>query len=206
MVTKKEDVYKKALQGKRIPILTLDNKWHRLFTMMEPDRELKRLEEKLNALLKLQGKMNTESKSIKKIKKKLMDEIVQLMDCNDKASNKKIEENKRLIEECNEKLDDYQDKLLDLPSQIDEANYNLMIRTMEMCYEVLQVNTKEIDEIGEWINKIRVELKKNIVRKQEKEIKNHELYSYMHDVFGADVVEIFDISQEFVDKIEKKNT
>lgn len=206
MVTKKEDVYKKALQGKRIPILTLDNKWHRLFTMMEPDRELKRLEEKLNALLKLQGKMNTESKSIKKIKKKLMDEIVQLMDCNDKTSNKKIEENKRLIEECNEKLDDYQDKLLDLPSQIDEANYNLMIRTMEMCYEVLQVNTKEIDEIGEWINKIRVELKKNIVRKQEKEIKNHELYSYMHDVFGADVVEIFDISQEFVDKIEKKNT
>ena len=71
MVTKKEDVYKKALQGNRIPILTLDNKWHRLFNMMEPDRELKRLEEKLNALLKLQGKMNTESKSIKKIKKKL---------------------------------------------------------------------------------------------------------------------------------------
>ena len=206
MVTKKDEVYKKALQGKRIPILTLDNKWHRLFAMMEPDRELKRLEEKLNSLLKLQGKLNTESKSIKKIKKKLMDEIVQIMDCNDSTSNKKREENKRLIEECNEKLDDYQDKLLDLPSQIDEANYNLMIRTMEMCYEVLQVNTKDINEIGEWINKIRVELKKNIVRKQEKEMKNHELYSYMHDVFGADVVEIFDISQEFVDKMEQKNT
>lgn len=204
MAAKKEDVYKKALEGKRIPILTLDNKWHRLFTMMEPDRELKRLEEKLNSLLKLQGKMNTESKSIKKIKKKLMDEIVQLMDCNDSASNKKIEENKRLIEECNEKLDDYQDKLLDLPPQIDEANYNLMLRTMEMCYEVLQVNAKEIDEIGEWITKIRIELKKNIVRKQEKEIKNHELYSYMHDVFGADVVEIFDIKQDFIDKINQK--
>ena len=148
--------------------------------------------------------MNTESKSIKKIKKKLMDEIVQLMDCNDSVSNKKIEENKRLIEECNEKLDDYQDKLLDLPSQIDEVNYHLMIRTMEMCYEVLQVNGKEIDEIGEWINKVRVELKKNIVRKQEKEIKNQELYSYMHDVFGADVVEIFDINQEFADKMKEK--
>ena len=36
------------------------------------------------------------------------------------------------------------------------------------------------------------------------EIKNNELYSYMHDVFGADVVEIFDISQEFVDKVNKK--
>ena len=78
-----------------------------------------------------------------------------------------------------------------------------MIRTMEMCYEVLQVNTKEIEEIGAWINEVRVELKKNIVRKQEKEIKNHELYSYMHDVFGADVVEIFDIKQDFVDKINQ---
>ena len=93
--------------------------------------------------------------------------------------------------------------MLDIPAQIDEVNYNLMIRTMEMCYEVLQVNTKEIEEIGAWINEVRVELKKNIVRKQEKEIKNHELYSYMHDVFGADVVEIFDIKQDFVDKINQ---
>lgn len=200
-MAKKEESYKQALNGKKIPILTLDNKWHRLFTMMEPDRELKRLEENLNALLRQQGKMNTESKSIKKIKKKLMDEIVQLMEHEDKASLKKIDENKHLIEECNDKLDEYQDKLLDLPKEIDQANYALMIRTMEMCYEVLQKNTKEIDEIGEWINKVRIELKKNIVRKQEKEIKNHELYAFMHDIFGADVIEIFDVNQEQMDRI-----
>lgn len=200
-MAKKEESYKQALNGKKIPILTLDNKWHRLFNMMEPDRELKRLEENLNALLRQQGKMNTESKSIKKIKKKLMDEIVQLMEHEDKASLKKIDENKRLIEECNDKLEEYQDKLLDLPKEIDQANYALMIRTMEMCYEVLQKNTKEIDEIGEWINKVRIELKKNIVRKQEKEIKNHELYAFMHDIFGADVIEIFDVNQEQMDRI-----
>lgn len=204
VMAKKEDTYKKALEGKRIPVLTLDNKWHRLFTMMEPDKELKRLEENLNSLLRLQGKMNTESKSIKKIKKKLMDEIVQLMERNDSAAEKKIEENKRLIEECNEKLDEYQDKLLDIPKEIDQANYALMIRTMEMCYEVLKVNEKEIEEIGEWISKIRVELKKNIVRKQEKEIKNYELYSFMNDIFGADVIDIFDVSSEHIDKITQQ--
>ena len=203
-MAKKEDTYKKALEGKRIPVLTLDNKWHRLFTMMEPDKELKRLEENLNSLLRLQGKMNTESKSIKKIKKKLMDEIVQLMERNDSAAEKKIEENKRLIEECNEKLDEYQDKLLDIPKEIDQANYALMIRTMEMCYEVLKVNEKEIEEIGEWISKIRIELKKNIVRKQEKEIKNYELYSFMNDIFGADVIDIFDVSSEHIDKITQQ--
>ena len=197
----KEKTYEQALKGKRIPVLTLDNKWYRLFTMMEPDPELKRLEENLNTLLKQQGKMNTESKSIKKIKKKLMDEIVQLMEREDSSANKKIEENKRLIEECNQKLEDYQDKLLDIPREIDNANYDLMIRTMEMCYEVLQTNSKEIDEIGEWITNIRVELKKNIVRKQEKEIRNHGLYSFMHDIFGADVVEIFDVNQEQMNRI-----
>ena len=67
----KDDNYKKVLDGRKIPVLTLDNKWHRLFTMMEPDKELKRLEESLNSLLKLQGKMNTETKGIKKIEKKI---------------------------------------------------------------------------------------------------------------------------------------
>lgn len=194
MAGKKE--FEKALEGKRLPVLTLDHKWHKLFTMMEPDKELSQLEDTLNALLKRQGKLNTESKNIKKIKVKLRDEIVQLMEKEDAASTKKLEENRRLIEECNEKLDGYQDELLDLPKQIDDANRKLMIRTMEMCYEVLQINTKEIEEIGEWITKFRMELKKNIVRKQEKEIKNHELYSFMHDVFGADVIEIFDMKYQ----------
>lgn len=206
-MAKKEENYKQALKGKKIPILTLDNKWYRLFTMMEPDQEVKRLEDALNALLREQGKLNTESKAIKITKKRLMDEIVQLMEHNDAASNKKVNENKRLIEECNNKLEEYQERLLDVPKEIDQANYALMIKTMEMCYEVLNANSKEIDVIGEWINNIRVELKKNIVRKQEMEIKNHELYSFMHDIFGADVIEIFDVNEEQMERIiqQRKN-
>ena len=206
-MAKKEENYKQALNGKKIPVLTLDNKWYRMIAMMEPDRELKNLEEALNTLLKEQGKLNTDSKAVKKIKKKLMDEIVQLMENDDTASLNKINENKRLIEDCNNKLDEYQDRLLDIPKEIDNANYALMIRTMELCYDVLKVNSKEIDEIGEWINNIRIELKKNVVRKQEMEIKNHELYSFMHDIFGADVIEIFDVNQEQMERIiqQRKN-
>ena len=204
----KEDIYLKALEGKRIPVLTLDHKWHHLFSMMEPDAKLQKLEEKLNILLKRQGKLNTESKNIKLIKKKLMDEIMQLMEKNDAASQKKTEENRRLIEECNEKLDEYQDELLDLPKEIDMANRALMLRTMEMCYEVLQVNTAEIQEIGQWIDQVRIELKKNVIRKQEKEIKNQELYTFMHNIFGANVIEIFDMKYNpsekvFTKKVEK---
>ena len=203
-MAQREGDYKKVLEGKKIPVLTLDNKWYRLFSMMEPDKELKQLEDNLNTLLKLQGKMNTESKSIKKIKKNLMDEIVQLMEHKDSASKQKIEENKRLIEECNQKLEEYQDRLLDIPREIDHANYALMIRTMEMCYEVLKINEKDIDELGEWITQTRIELKKNIIRKQEKEFKNFELYSFMHDIFGPDVIGIFDVNQEQIEKITQQ--
>ena len=100
---------------------------------------------------------------------------------------------KRLIEDCNEKLDDYEEEMLELPREIDRTNKKLMLATMETCYKKLQENTKELNTINEWISNIRRELKKKMVRKQEKEAQNNELYSYMHDIFGADVIEIFDM-------------
>jgi hypothetical protein len=68
-----------------------------------------------------------------------------------------------------------------------------MLMTMEACYEDIQENYGQIQEITEWINNIRVELKKNMVRKEEMQRRNQDLYAYMHDIFGADVIELFDM-------------
>lgn len=197
---RKEEDYIQALAGKKLPILTLDNKWHKLFSKAEPDEKVKHLEEELNTLLRRQGKVNTETKDIKKLKKKLMDEIVALTDTfqQKKSSSleKQIEEKSRLVEECNEKLEEYQDEMLDLPKMIAEANYQLMLATMELFYDVIQDNTKEIEETTEWITQVRIELKKRMVRKQEMEWFNKEVYSYMHDIFGADVIELFDLKYQ----------
>ncbi len=192
-----EDVFRQALAGKRIPILTLDHKWHRLFTQAESNPSICMLEKRLNELLRRQGKINTETKEIKKLKKKLMDEIVEAVDSLEQTADasleKKVEENKRLINDCNEKLEQYQDENLDLPKEMQQVNYELMLATMEVCYERIQENSEEISAISEWLTQVRIDLKKNIIRKQEKEMMNHELYSYMHDIFGADVIEIFDM-------------
>ena len=75
-MSRKDEIYKPALAGKKIPILTLDNKWHKLFTQKKPDKKLRRLEEELNELLKKQGKLTSEIKDIKKLKKKRLDGIV----------------------------------------------------------------------------------------------------------------------------------
>ena len=188
-----DEKYRPAIAGKKLPIVTIDHKWHQLFARVEKSRAVAQREQQLNELLRKQGKFNSEMKKVRKIKKKLMDEIVTLMDRSDAAANSKIEDNKRLISECNDKIKEYQEELLDLPKQIEEVNAELMIETMKICYENMRLNEHHINSIGKWIADVRVELKKNVVRKQEMEIANQEIYSFMHDIFGADVIDIFDM-------------
>lgn len=203
-MAKSEEYFREAIAGKKLPILTLDNKWHRLFTQHNQDKETKKLVEKLNELIARQGGLNHEIKDIKKLKAKLMNEIVSGVD-GKSLSQKEMEDHKRLINECNEKIDVCQDELLDLPKEIDQVNYQLMLCTMAVCYEAIQDNTEEITRIGEWISQIRVELKKNVIRKQEKEYMNQELYSYMHDIFGPDVIDIFDMKYDPGENLLKRS-
>ncbi|MCD7725018.1 MAG: hypothetical protein LUI12_05615 [Clostridiales bacterium] len=206
-MSRMEEVFRPALIGKKIPVLTLDHKWHRLFTQAEYSPEIKGMEKELNQLLKRQGKVNTEGKEIKKLKKKLMDEIVILADeMGDQPSKKQekdMADHKRLINECNEKIAAYEEEAVDLPRRINQLNNQLMLITMEVCYKKLQQNTAELEEIEEWIGNIRRELKKKVIRKQEKEAMNRQLYSYMHDIFGADVIELFDMKYNPEEKYKK---
>ncbi len=208
-MSRKEEVYIPALEGKNIPILTLDNKWHRLFTQTGIDDDILAQEEVLNELLKKQGKANNDIKDYKRLKQKLMNEIVSLMGEDDKPLDgeaaKKQDENKRLIEECNEKIETGQDILMDLDTEIYKENKKLMLMSMEVCYTAIKENTEEITRIESWINDIRIELKKNVVKKQEKEMFNEELYAYMHDIFGPEVIEIFDMKYNPDDNPMKRN-
>lgn len=195
----KKESFVRALEGKKIPILTLDNKWYQLLDS-ESRARVQELETQLNALLKRQGKLNNEVKDIKKLKKRLMDEIVSSMgeeEQNDDGENgQKAEQNKRLVEECNEKLENCQDELLDLPREIERSNFQLMLATMDCCYDTMKENKEMIQETEQWITEIRVELKKRLIRKQEMEQRNQTIYSYMHDVFGAEVIDIFDMQHD----------
>ncbi len=195
----RQEAFQTALQGKRLPILTLDNKWYKLLDD-ETRASVKGIEEQVNFLLKRQGKLNTELGEIKKLKKKLMSEIMPMVDevaqTGDRSIEKKIDQNRKLVEECNEKIDSYKDELLELPRQIDRLNFQLMMLTMDRCYDTMHDNTEEIQQIEAWVKEIRINLKKRLIRKQEMEQQNHLIYSYMHDVFGADVVDLFDMQYD----------
>ncbi len=192
----KESVFLEALNGKRIAPLTLDNKWHQLFDGGEIPAAIQGKADELNSLLREQGNINNEMKKVKGLKKKLLDELVPLAEEASKGNKKaaaEVEQHKKLVDDCNAHIDEYQDQLLDYPHLIDDVNKQLMLLTMQDCYARLQGNAKEIEEISKWIDEFRVELKKNVIRKQDKELANHRLYSYMHDIFGTEVIDIFDM-------------
>ena len=103
---------------------------------------------------------------------------------------------KRLIDETNQKMEENEDELLEIPRQIRDVNRKLMLQSMGYFYEKIRVNKKESDDIDAWINQVRVDLKKNIIRKQNRDINNREIYAYLHDIFGPSTLDLFDIHYE----------
>ena len=200
-----QEEFKKALQGKNIPILVLDQKWHRLFAIHGKPQEVVELESSLNALLARQGKLNTDEKALKKLKGQLMDNIVlNMQESDDSAQNsmrgQKLEADRKMIDETNARIEAIEDELLELPKQIHAINESLMLASMDYFYEKLRVNKEESDEIDAWIRHVRIELKKNIIRKQNRDINNREIYAYLHDICGPQVLDLFDVEMEASDK------
>lgn len=204
-----EEDFRAAIKGKNVPLLVLDQKWHRLFAVHGKTEEIKDAESGINGLLARQGKLNTDLKEFKKLKNKLMDSIVQNMDGTesgtDAAREKMLDENKRLIDELNEKIAACEDELLEIPALIRESNEQLMILSMDYFYTKLRVNQEEAKEITDWITQVRIDLKKNIIRKQNRVINNREIYAYLHDIFGADILNLFDIRYEEEDGDAEEN-
>ena len=86
-------------------------------------------------------------------------------------------------------MEENEDELLEIPRQIRDVNRKLMLQSMGYFYEKIRVNKKESDDIDAWINQVRVDLKKNIIRKQNRDINNRE-------IFGPSTLDLFDIHYE----------
>lgn len=211
---KEEKNFKEALREKKIPILVLDQKWHQLFSLGGKPENITHVEDDLTKLLERQGQLNNDLKDMKKLKKKLMGDIVANMEGTHAEKfgakeSKKLDENRRLIDELNEKMEQAEDELLELPALIRERNEELMLETVQYSYDKLHKNMQEAAEIAEWIAKVRKELKINIIKKQNREINGRQIYAYMHDIFGMEILNLFDLNyeevEEHLDKKKKDN-
>ena len=177
-----------------IPILTLDERWYHLITDKLKTDEIRYWEKHLNELLKKQGQVNNDIKEVKKIKTQLIQDVVDNMqdEDNDPKKAKVMEQNQRLIQEAKDKINSLEDEALDIPRDIVDANRNLLIETVKVCYNKINSNKEDLEVLDKWINATRVKLKKNILIKQDKEEANNRMYSSMHDILGVDVMKELD--------------
>lgn len=205
MARKKEDnteEFKKALRNHKIPLLTLDVRWHSLFPEHEKTSKMKSLERELNNLLKKRGKLSTDNKEMKKLKLRLMKEIVDNMEAAEegrgtKLQEKKVESSQKLILEINDKMKNADSELLLLPNEIQSVNQELMLEGMQVCYERLQKNTEKIQELSKEIKEIREKLQYKLLEKNNCEMGIDHIYTYMHGLLGAGVMEILDRQKGF---------
>ncbi len=190
----------------KIPPLILDQKWHHLFPEGGKPKEVERLEQKLNKQLASQGGITNELKELKTIKSKLMKNIVVNMDeiGENGQETKKLQEDRRLITEINGRIEERRAELSRLQEEMEDNNARLMVETMEYCYQIMSSFEGEREELATWIAKMRTELKIKIIRKDYIEDKNREIYTYLHDIFGAQVLEAFDLRYDDEYKIAKQ--
>jgi hypothetical protein len=184
------------VRNKKLPILTLDNRWHELFTEQQKTSAIIALEQKVNSLLKQQGKLVNDIKDMKRLKKSLLKDIVDNMEISrdiiGKAKEKRIDKNKQYIIELNEKIDAAMEELAELPYQIKLVNEELLAESIHVFYHQLESSREEIREVSEAITNMREQLKEKILLKQDLEERSSLIYTYMHDILGAEIMEQFD--------------
>jgi hypothetical protein len=187
IVTKEEII--ELIKRSRLPVLTLDRKWLNIFNTDEKSDEIAILEKKVNTSLKSQGTINTKRDELISLKKTLMKEIVSNMDAEENSrARKKVDKSKELIEDINDELLLLQDKELDVPSNINNANALLAYQSLEEIYNKIKKNDDDIDSLEKWIDETRIELKKRILVREKKREENELMDKYISDTFHPEVV------------------
>ncbi len=178
------------LKGKKLPILVLDQRWHKLFPNGKKPAEIRVLEQKLNTLLKEQGKLVNELKSLKVGKKKLMDAIVAGM--SSEGNERKKDKQQKLLLETKERIEKESERLMELPYEIKDINEKLLIVSIRYCYDEWKNRTEELQELTERIDVMREELKEKVAYKVDLEESVDATYSLMHALLGREVMNLFD--------------
>ena len=179
-----------AMKQKHIPIVTLDEKWLAIFPEEKQNAKQKSLVKKINALLAKQGALRQEIKELKVRKTKVMQLVVDNMEKpNNEAIMQKLQEE---IKNINTKSAKDEEDLEAIGPEIEQVNEELVMESMSICYNKVDINYKRINELLSDINTMRKLLKEKIIEEQDLSEENDRMYAYMHDLLGAPVIDEFD--------------
>lgn len=187
---------RKVLRKNDISLLILDERWNSLFRNVEKTPQIIKYEEKLKQLLKDQSRLTEEKRKNSLIKKRCMNRIVELTskvyEENDEEAKKEMEHCEREINRINQRCKEIEEELENIPDLIKETNLKLLEYTVNMVYFKIRASRKRVEELEVLIEKTREQLKRYIEEKESLSQDDTDIYSYFHDLLGAEELERLD--------------
>lgn len=190
------EAFEEQFRKKNVPLLILDEKWIEIFPEHMQNSLIREKAAELAELLKAQGKYVDELKGLKRYKSQMMQEIVENMGPDDSPvgllKRRKLEKNHKKITQIKEDISEKEDALADIPYQIRDVNSELLMESTRICYQNLTENQERIDDLDAEIADVREKLKYLLLEKQDCEMKNEKIYTYLHSMLGPEMMEQLD--------------
>ncbi|HHX60955.1 MAG TPA: hypothetical protein GX707_09635 [Epulopiscium sp.] len=195
----KKDVFQEIetqqLQKEKIPIITLDHSWHQLIAEIKTP-QIGVLEKELNNLVKEQGRLNTDYIEYSRLKKEMLDNILELtpeaFDLQSEEAIKKIDDQQKMILKINEKLEKIEPRLDSVPEEIKQTNSKLVDESVRLCYDYINSYREKSHTLDGEIQVIRMTLMKKTEEKKSYDKKADQLYRYLHQIVGPQFIEKLD--------------
>ncbi|MBP7175036.1 MAG: hypothetical protein KBA53_02310 [Thermoclostridium sp.] len=196
-----------TLKKNDIVILTLDERWNKLFKVIPITAEIQRQQAFLNKLLGKEAALYQEQKSIEPEKVKCMNRIMTLteeaFDKNNEEAKKSLAQSKERIEALNKRAQDILNELYQMKDEIREANFKLLEATVRHVYSVMARSRERQKKLDRELELAKKRLKDLQTERQGMSTDWTEVYSFFHTLLGSD--ELTKLDQLFLKPEEKKD-
>ena len=189
------DISEKVLKKNKIPVLLEHEPWKRCYSISR-SKDMEKWYGKLFELVKENSQVKKSLSQMQSQKRSIMAKIVflsrELNENSNGNANDELDGAKADIEMLNEKIDYSYERLEELPSEIENANMELLKSTIKHVYENISADESKLKRVNETIEEKRAEL--DILRKERDELgfKVDSMYSFMHNTVGSKEMEKLD--------------
>lgn len=189
-----EEQFLKRFRGIDAPILILDERWHQIFPDGHKSPEVRQLEIDLRESFKRQAKLSEELQNAEETKQQLMQRIINNMRLAQVSEEeaKRQDKSQQLIKEINLEIAEMEAEYEEMPQRIKTLNEELLIESMRVCYRMMKKNKEKLDQQKVLVKEAEELLKERVLVKQDLQKENERMYTFMHHIFGRNILEIFD--------------
>jgi hypothetical protein len=179
-----------TLKKNDITILTLDERWNRLFKIIPITGKIKKYQDNLNKLIGKEAALFQEQQSIEPEKKKHMKNIIALtqeaFEKNNEQAKRSLTASKLRIEQLNKRAEELEDELLQMGSKISESNFKLLEETVKYVYNVMSKSRARKAKLESELKLLRKRLKELQIQRQNLTTDWTEVYAFFHDLLGSE--------------------